>query len=121
MSEILETGTSLALYDGAQRLEFTIGKFLGTGNSAACCKAVCNEKSGTLRKFIGTDSARFIEPYEQLKEIQRDCDEIKSFIPQVEIYRDAEGIPYIWSVEPELKTFKEISPSSEAAKMRRST
>ena len=108
MSEILETGTNIVLYDGAQRLDFTIGELLGAGNSAACYKAVRNEKSGTLRKFIGTDSARFVEPYDQLKEIQRDYDEIKSFIPQVEIYHDAEGIPYIWSVEPKLKTFEEI-------------
>ena len=108
MSEILSNGTTIALYNGGQHLDFTIRKFLGKGNSAACYKAVCNEKSGTIRQFIGVDNARFIEPYEQLKEIQRNYDEIKSFIPQVEIYRDAEGIPYIWNVEPELKTFEEI-------------
>ena len=108
MSEILETGTNIVLYDSTQRLDFTIGKFLGKGNSAACYKAFRDEKSGTLRKFIGADGIRFIEPYEQLKEIQRDNDEIKSFIPQVEIYHDAEGIPYIWNIEPELKTFEEI-------------
>lgn len=108
MSEHFENGAKLELYDGDQKLDFTIIKFISEGSSATCYKAVSGDRSGTLRAFTGVDSARYLEPYEQLKKIQRDNDTIKVFIPQVEIYFDAAGRPYIWNIEPELKTFEEV-------------
>lgn len=110
MRIFFKNGESVTLHEdeSGRELKFTIRRKIASGGSVICYKAVHDDKSGTLRVFKSNDEGNYLEPYNLLKILMRDNDEMKSFIPQVEIYRDGDGRPCVWNIEPELKTFKEI-------------
>ena len=105
-----KNGESITLHEGesSRPLTFTIRRKIASGGSVICYKAVHDDKSGTLRVFKAEDEDNYLEPYRLLKILVRDNDEMKSFIPQVEIYRDNDEQLYVWNIEPELKTLKDI-------------
>ncbi len=110
MGIFFRNGESVTLHEGefGRSLNFTIRRKIASGGSVICYKAVHDDKSGTLRVFKADDEGNYLEPYRLLKILMRDNDEMKTFIPQVEIYRDDDGRLYVWNVEPELTTFKEL-------------
>lgn len=110
MEKFFKNGESVTLHESefGKLLMFTIRRKIASGGSVICYKAVNDDKSGTLRVFKVDDEDNYLEPYRLLKILMRDNDEMKTFIPQVEIYRDDDGRLYVWNIEPELKTFKDI-------------
>lgn len=110
MENFFKSGESVTLHEGefGRLLTFTIRRKIASGGSVICYKAVNDDKSGTLRVFKVDNEGNYLEPYRLLKSLMRDNDEMKTFIPQVEIYRDDDRRLYVWNIEPELKTFKDI-------------
>ncbi|MBR1580617.1 MAG: DUF1887 family protein [Selenomonadaceae bacterium] len=82
----------------------------GKGASVFCYRAVRGDMSGILRqvKVEGAAAENYLQPYTLLVDAALESDSIKSFIPQIEIYRDKDERAYVWSNEPVLATFDKL-------------
>ena len=108
---ILESGDKISLHDANGRtFYFKISRLIDSGASVRCYKAERRDKSGILRqvKVKGAAAENYLRSYALLRDAMLENEAIKSFIPSIEIYYDADEQPYVWSDEPELVTFEKL-------------
>lgn len=106
-----ESGDKISLHDANGReFYFKISRLIDSGASVRCYKAERRDKSGILRqvKLKGAAAENYLRSYTLLRDAMLESDSIKSFIPSIEIFYDADDQPYVWSDEPELVTFEKL-------------
>ncbi len=111
MINLFESGDKIPLHDANGRtFYFRIARLIDSGASVRCYKAERQDKSGILRqvKLKGAAAENYLRSYSLLRDAMLESDSIKSFIPSIEIYCDADEQPYVWSDEPELITFEKL-------------